>query len=86
MLSNNPNSQNLSIHLVMVALVMCQESVETQDMLRKVKKIFELVSFMIHEGEIQRTEVRYFYHLIDLWIEAVSTGSLPSRVTGHKEV
>ena len=48
-------------------------------MIAKVRQLFELVSFTVSEGEIQKTEVRYIYHLIELWIAAVSNGGLPAR-------
>ena len=40
-------------------------------MIAKVRQLFELVSFTVSEGQIQKTEVRYIYHLIELWIAAV---------------
>ena len=83
LLSNEASGVNntmLSIHLVMVALVLCKESLERETMLAKVRQIFELISFILIEGQIQKTEVRYVYHLVELWISAVSSGNLPTKV------
>ena len=74
------NNTMLSIHLVMVALVLCKESLDRETMLAKVRQIFQLVSFILIEGQIQKTEVRYVYHLVELWISAVASGNLPAKV------
>ena len=42
----------LSIHLVMVALVLCKESLDKESMLAKVRQIFELVSFVLVQGQV----------------------------------
>ena len=76
----NSTNTMLSIHLVMVALVLCKECQDLESMLTKVRQIFELVSFVLVEGQVQKTEVRYVYHLIELWIAAVSNGYLPTSV------
>ena len=47
----------------------------------KVNKFFDLVSFMVYEGQIQRTEVRYQFHLVELLLESISRGGL-SEVQG----
>ena len=50
------------------------------------RQIFELVSFMLDEGHISRSEIRYLFHLIELWVAAVSNGSLPAKVPRNAEV
>lgn len=76
--TQGPNNSMLSIHLVMVALVICKECADKETMLFKVRQLFELICFVLIEGQVQKTEVRYVYHLVELWIAAVSSGSLPS--------
>ena len=59
----------MGIHALMISLVLSRKTISTKE---KVHKIFKLICFEVSENEIQKSEVKYVFHLLYNWIKATT--------------